>query len=215
MKTVVLAIALIGCAAPAFAQRDFLTADEVDKVRLVQEPNERLKLYIDFARLRLDQIKTLIKDDKPGRGGLIHDLVDQYGQIIDAIDTVADDALQRKLDVAVGMKAVAAAEKDFLPVLKKVRDAKPADLARYEFVLDQAIDTTSDSLEASLEDLGARAAEVQARDAQEKKELEGMMQPKDLEAKKAADAKQKGDDATAQKKKPTLLKPGETVKKDY
>jgi hypothetical protein len=213
MKTVVLAIALLGCAAPLFAQRDFLTPDEIDRVRLTaQDPNARLKLYLEFARQRLDQIKTLVKDNQPGRAGMIHDLIDQYSQIIDAIDTVADDALQRKLDIAEGTKAVAAAEKEFLPALKKVRDSKPADLARYEFVLDQAIDSTQDSLDASLEDLGARAAEVQARNAEEQKQLEGMMQPKDLEAKKAAEAKQKEQEAK-DKKKPTLLKPGETVKK--
>jgi hypothetical protein len=214
MKTVVLAIALLGCAAPVFAQRDFLTADEVDRVRLTQEPNERLKLYIEFARQRLDQIKTLIKDNKPGRAGLIHDLIDDYGQIIDAIDTVADDALQRKLDITEGNKAVAAAEKEFLPVLKKVRDSKPADIARYEFVLNQAIDTTEDSLQASLDDLSTRAAEVQARNAEEQKQLESMMQPKDLEAKKAADQKQKEQEAK-DKKKPTLLRKGETIKKQY
>jgi hypothetical protein len=214
MKTVVLAIALLGCAAPVFAQRDFLTPDEVDRVRLAQEPNERLKLYIEFARQRLDQIKTLIKDDKPGRAGLIHDLIDDYGQIIDAIDTVADDALQRKIDISEGNKAVAAAEKEFLPALKNLRESKPPDLARYEFVLDQAIDTTEDSLQASLDDLGTRAAEVQARRAEEQKQLESMMQPKDLEAKKAADQKQK-DQEEKEKKKPTLLKKGETIKKQY
>ncbi len=200
------------CAAPVFAQRDFLTADEIDQVRQVQEPNERIKLYLSFARQRLDQVEQLAKEDKAGRGGLIHDLLDQYNQIIDAIDTVADDALQRKLAIDLGMKAVSGSEKEFLPILERIRDSNPKDLARYEFVLTQAIDTTKDSLDASNEDLGKRASEVSEREQREKKELEGMMQPKDREEKKAAQAKQAEADK-GKRKPPTLLKKGETIKK--
>lgn len=213
MRGTLLIVAVLACAAPSLPQErgDFLTADEIDQVREAQDPNLRLPLYIQFARQRLDQVQQLVKDQKPGRAGMVHDLLSEYNKILDAIDTVADDALQRKLDIAAGMKAVAAGEKDFLPVLEKIRDSNPSDLGRYEFQLTQAIDTTRDGVESAGEDLGKRAQDVQAREQKNQKELEGIMQPKDLEAKKAADAKQ-AEEQKKQKKRPTLLKPGEKVK---
>ncbi|MGD0015076.1 MAG: hypothetical protein ABSD56_11745 [Bryobacteraceae bacterium] len=211
MRRALLVLALAMCAIPSVAQRDFLAADEVDRVREAQDPNDRLKLYLEFARQRLDQVQQLVKEQKAGRGSMIHDLLEEYGQIIDAIDTVADDALQRKLDVALVMKAVAEAETGFLPVLEKIRDSQPNDLGRYEFMLSQAIETTRDSLAASREDLGQRATEVGERVKREKEQIESVMQPKDLAEKKAAEAK-RADEAAQQRKKPTLLKKGETVK---
>jgi len=199
------------CPSALFAQKDFLTADEADQVREAQDPNARMQLYTLFARLRLDQIKTLTKEQKPGRGGMIHDLIEEYNQIVDAIDTVADDALERKTDISVGVKAVASAEKGFLPMLEAVRDSHPADIGRYEFVLDQAIVATQDSLEASGEDLGKRSQELADREKREKKEREAVMQPKDLEAKKQAETKAANEQVN-KPKKPSLLKKGETVK---
>jgi hypothetical protein len=209
MKKVVILLCL--SAAALLAQKDFLTADEEDQVRVAQDPNDRLKLYTVFARQRLDQVQQLIKEEKPGRAGMVHDLLDEYNKIIDAIDTVADDALHRKLDISLGIKEVASAEKAFLPALETIRDGQPKDLSRYEFMLTQAIETTRDSLDASGEDLGKRSTEVADRERREKKEREGMMQPKDLEEKKTAEAKQATDEKT-KRKKPTLLKKGETVK---
>lgn len=211
MKKAVLALALIASAAPLAAQRDFLTADEADQIREAQDSNERLRLYTVFARQRLDEVQQLIKEQKAGRGGTVHDLLEEYGKIIDAIDTVADDALSRKQELAAGTKAVASAEKEFLPALEKIHDSQPKDLARYEFVLTQAIDSTRDSLELAQQDLGKRSAEVAEREKREKKERESMTQPKDLEEKKAAGAREA--DQEGKRKKPTLLKKGETIKK--
>ena len=206
--TILLGLAL---ALPVAAQRDFLTADEIDQVRLAQEPNERLKLYIHFARQRIDLLQQMFASQKPGRTALIHDTLDDYTKIIDAIDTVTDDALKRKVLVDEGVAAVAQAEKEMLPVLRKFEESGPTDIIRYKLSLTQAIETTADSLELSLEDLKTRTVGVETKAEREKKEIESVMQPKDLEERKAEEKKAEVDQKK-QRKAPTLMRKGEVKK---
>ena len=191
----------------AAQDKDFLTGDEVDQVRLVQERNERLQLYMLFAKQRVDQVESLLKRDKAGRSILIHDLLGQYTKIIEAADTVTDDALKRKVDVALGVKALAGAEKDLLARLEKVRDAKPKDMGRYELVLETAIETTKDSFELAQEDLAGRGQSVIDRDAKEKKERDALLSTKEQSEKKVGE--QKETEEKGKRKAPTLRKKGE------
>jgi len=207
MRTL-LVCALLAAPLAAQQQRDFLTVDEADQIREAQEPNQRLALYIHFARQRLNQVDHWLAKEKPGRSILIHDALDDYANIIDAIDTVADDALQRRLDIKAGLTAVATAESEMLLDLQKIQDGQPKDMARYDFVLRQSIDGTSDSLDLARQDPAARAAAVAAKLAREKKKREAEMTPAERDAKKAEEAKAEKE----KKKAPTLLRPGETVK---
>ncbi len=203
-----LAIMLV-CAGCALAQdRDFLTADEVDQIRDIQEPNARLKLYVLFARQRLALLEQFLGKEKPGRSAMIHDTLEQYTHIIEAIDTVSDDALVRKLPLEIGMKEVATAETEMLAKLQKIEEAAPKDLARYEFALKNAIDTTTDSKELSEEDLHTRGTELATEEKKEKQDRKALASAEDKKAKNSPEDKPGVIKATG-RKPPTLYKPGE------
>jgi hypothetical protein len=206
MKTLLLVLMMT---TPLAAQgRDFLTADEVDQIREAQEPNDRVALYAKFARVRLDMVKSLLAKDKAGRSVMIHDALDDFSKIVDAIDDVTDQALARHADLKKGMISVSNMEREALPMLRKIRDSRPKDLERYEFVLKTAIETASDSMEMADGDLDKRGREAEAREDREKRAIKDSMTP--AEKAEAQKEEQKAEAQKEQQKKaPTLMRPGE------
>ena len=204
--------ALFAVGIPAFAQRDFLTADEVEKVREAQLPNDRLKLYALLAKQRLDQLQRLLEKDKKGRSLQARELLEDYSNIIDAIDTVSDDALKRGVDIAEGTTAVTDSEKRFLGQLQKIRDRAPADIDLYNVALKEAIASTSDSMDLAKEDTSSRSAKLSAEDKKTKEEAEQTIAAEDARGKPVEEAKNgdaKPDDGKPKRKPPTLLRKGE------
>jgi hypothetical protein len=214
MKTLLGTLLLAAATLAAAPQRDFLTADETEQIREAQEPNQRLALYANFAKERIDLVKNLLSKEKAGRSILIHDALEDYQKIIDALDDVADDALQRKKDIKQGLAYVAKVEKAALPVLENLKENPPKDAARYEFALRDAVETTADSLKGSSGDVDQRATAVAAREEKEKQQTKDAMSTPDSEAKKATgDKTTDGDpDKPPARKPPTLYRKGE--KKD-
>jgi hypothetical protein len=205
--------ALFAFGLPAFAQKDFLTSDEIEKVREAQLPNDRLKLYALLARQRLDQLERLLAKERKGRSLTARELLEQYSDIIDAIDTVSDDALKRGVDIAEGMVVVNDSEKRFVDQLQKIKDRAPSDLDLYDIALKEAVASTTDSLDLGKEDTTVRAAKLSDEDKKLKDQAETDIAAEDAKGKPVTEAKN-GDakpDDKPKRKPPTLLRKGEEL----
>ena len=190
---------------------DFLTDHEADIIRLAQEPNERIKHYLHFARLRLELVNQALAKEQAGRSKLVHKNIDHYGRIIEAVDLVIDDAAVSNADLSKSMDLLATTEKEFLAKLETIQQSPADDQWAYEFVLEDAIEITRDSMELALEDLGDRRRRIVEADTREEKERRAMMTPerrKEVDQAKQEEAKKESESKT---KRPTLLKPGEKL----
>src|SRR5512146_219031 len=95
MKTTAILVVLLGLAIPAFAQfgRDPLTSQEVDALRESrQDPEIRLKLFVKYARQRMDTIERVRTDPRLAaeRGPQLHDLIQDLGKIVEEMDDNVD-----------------------------------------------------------------------------------------------------------------------------
>jgi hypothetical protein len=190
---------------------EFLTDYEIDVLRENQNPKERLAVYLKFAALRLELIDQLLASEEAGRGGKLHRNLEQYGLIIEAIDTVIDDALSRGLDMENALEGLVDGETAYLARLEKLQEAEPDDMWRYEFVLEDAVEMTRDSIELLAEDLGERKRAVIEEDHADQEQREATMS---AERKKDVDrehAKEEAKETAHKSKRPTLLKPGEKL----
>jgi hypothetical protein len=131
-------------------RRDPLNQQEVDQLRdTAQEPDLRLKLFVKFARVRLDAIEQLRSDPKvTDRAQQTHDrlqdFLDVYDELNDNVDTFAD----RKTDLRKPLKAVIDADTEFqakLRALKGSANVIPAETQKYDFLLNNVLDTVDAS----------------------------------------------------------------------
>jgi hypothetical protein len=149
-----LGLTLLGAAATAWGQRhrDPFTPAEIDQIRDASwEPEQRLALYLKFARARLVAMETLRSDPKAkDRAQQTHDKLDEFLLIYDELNDNIDTYVGRKNDIRKPLKLVIDADTEFQAKLLALRDAAdvPAeDAKRYEFSLANALDTINTSTE--------------------------------------------------------------------
>ena len=146
-------VMLAAVAAPAQRQhRDPFSQAEIDQIRDASwEPQQRLSLYVQFARARLVAMEQMRVDRKvKDRPQQTHDRLDDFLLIYDELNDNIDTYVDRKDDIRKPLKVVIDADTEFQAKLRALRAAAdvPADEARqYEFTLTTALDTVDTSVE--------------------------------------------------------------------
>jgi len=145
----VLLLALPCAAAPQF-HREQLNQNEIDQLRdAAQDPAQRIKLFVQFARTRLTAIEQMRADPKTtDRAQQTHDMLQSFLDVYDELNDNIDTFVDRRADLRRPLKGVLEADTEFqakLRALKSSADASKAEAQQYQFVLDNVVDTVDAS----------------------------------------------------------------------
>jgi len=191
--------------------REFLTDYEIEVLRENQALDKRISAYTKFAALRLELIEQTLAKEEAGRGAKVHRSLREYASIIQAVDDVIDDALLRNKNLDGALAVLLEAEQKFASRLAAIAGTDEADAWRYEFVLEDAIGITEDSMELLAEDLGTRKRTVVLQEETEKRRQKERMAPERREEVERASQQEEAEQDERQRKRPTLLRPGEKL----
>lgn len=137
-------------AVPAQSRHDVLSQLEIGQLReSAQDPLERLKLYVKFARVRLASLEQAHADPKlADRAQQIHDRLQEFLSVYDELNDNVDTFADRKADMRKPLKHVIEADTEFQAKLRAFKDsgtAKEAEEDQYEFLLTNTIETVDNS----------------------------------------------------------------------
>ena len=211
-----LTLTILWILVPALGQefsgtREFLTDYEIEVLRANQELDKRIKAYTKFASLRLELIEQGLAKEEAGRGAKVHRSLQEYVAIIEAVDDVIDDALLRNKKLDGALEGLLEAEQRFAARLAAIAGSDEADSWRYEFVLEDAIGITEDSMDLLAEDLGTRKRTVVLQEETEKQRQKERMAPDRRKEAERASQQEAAEQAERKRKRPSLLRPGEKL----
>ena len=141
---------LISVAASAQRHREPFTQPEIDQIRDASwEPQQRLSLYVNFARARLVALEQMRGDPKTkDRPQQTHDKLDDFLLIYDELNDNIDTYVDRKDDIRKPLKLIIGADTEFqakLRALKDAADVSKDEATQYEFILTSALETLDSS----------------------------------------------------------------------
>jgi len=142
--------------------RDPLNPLEIEQLRdALLDPEQRLKLYVQFSRDRMIKIEQMRSNPKTTeRGRQTHDMLEDFLAIYDELDNNIDMYVGRKDDIRKPLKLILEADTEFqskLRALKNAANTNATEASQYEFLLTDALDT----VDSSAEDHRKTVAEVE------------------------------------------------------
>jgi hypothetical protein len=149
---VLLALAVVMfSSAGAQNRRDPLTDAEINQLRdTAQEPEMRLKLYVQFVRARMDAVtQAAANPSLKNRGETIHDALQDFLDLYDELNDNVDMFADHRDDIRKALKLVLDADTEFQAKLRALQSSStiPAPEAKqYEFVLSNAMDGVDSSV---------------------------------------------------------------------
>jgi hypothetical protein len=143
---------------------DPLNNQEIDKLRdAAQLPEIRLKLYVEFARARLDKLEQVHADTKASdREQQTRDALQDFLDVYDELDTNVDTFADRRDDLRKALKPVIEADTEFGAKLRVFRTSvasAPKEAESYAFLLRTTLETV-DSAAKDHRDLLAEQEEA-------------------------------------------------------
>jgi chromosome segregation ATPase len=146
---IVLAVIVLAITAQVRAQhkRDPLSPLEIDKIRdAAQLPEERLKLYVEFARVRLDKVGQIRSDPKAtDKDQQIQDALQDFLDIYDELNSNVDTFADRGADLRKALKPVIEADTEFGSKLRAFKSQVSSDreaTREYDFLLGSCLEAT-------------------------------------------------------------------------
>ena len=186
LSALMLSFATTGLAVLAQRHNDPLNEDEVNQLReAAQEPEKRMKLYVGFAKSRMEMIEhmridpKLMGDDDSEMIARLQDLA----TLVDEIDDNLDDFNDKSQDLRKPLKSIIEMDSDFqLKLTELKRTSTPQQLRNYGIALEDATDSvgeSADSARALLEDQLAKRGNVKEATKKEKEKEEKEEKKKD------------------------------------
>jgi hypothetical protein len=134
-----------GSGVPVYAQKDYLSAIEADKIRDAEGSNERIRLFLSFAEDRLKKFQYELEHPSSNKHTeMLNALMNAYVGCVDDAADLIQLGMEKQENIRKGVDLMISRTKEFLVLLNKLTDSPEVEI--YKDNLDDALEGTRDAM---------------------------------------------------------------------